>query len=79
MALAIKRDASISKMPESGRPFNYQTTAVISIKEVKCETELQRGKGSVPNIGKGPKPGIHSLRVSLVYNLGKRMGEVWVN
>lgn len=62
MALAIKRDASISKMPESDRHFNYQTTAVISIKEeVECKTELQRGKGPVPNIGKGPKPGTHSL------------------
>ena len=45
MALAIKRDASISKMPESDRHFNYQTTAVISIKEeVECKTELQRGQ-----------------------------------
>lgn len=28
---------------------------MISIKEVECKTELQRGKGPVPSIGKGQK------------------------
>ena len=34
---------------------------MISIKEVECKTELQRGKGPVPSIGKGQKKTMNSF------------------
>lgn len=60
LAVVIKRDASISNVPASGRHPDYQTAAVISIKEeVEGKIEMQEGYCPVPNVGRGQKLGTY--------------------